>query len=89
MYSCNVFELTLNYLVRYRYFEKIKSIIQHFKALKETIYLKVEAADTADSILKIESAHTKDTPRGSTARMSLEDSERAKSGQYIRALEEF
>ena len=34
------------------------------------------------SILKIESAHTKDTPRGSTAMMSLEDSERTKSGQY-------
>ena len=34
------------------------------------------------SILKIESAHTKDTPRGSTARMRPEDSERTKSGQY-------
>jgi len=42
-----------------------------------------------DSILKIESAHTKDTPRGSTAMMRLEDSERAKSGKYIGALEEF
>ena len=41
-----------------------------------------------DSILKIESAHTKDTPRGSTAMMRLEDSERAKSGKYIGALEE-
>ena len=39
------------------------------------------------SILKIESAHTKDTPRGSTAMMSLEDSERAKSGKYVGVLE--
>ena len=37
--------------------------------------------------MKIESAHTKDTPRGSTAMMSLEDSERAKSGKYVGVLE--
>ena len=56
----------------------------NFRGFKALLSLPLHIGRDFHSILKIESAHTKDTPRGSTAMMSLEDSERTKSGKYIR-----
>ena len=61
----------------------------NFRGFKALLSLPLHIGRDFHSILKIESAHTKDIPRGSTAMMRLEDSERAKSGKYIGALEEF